>query len=664
MSAKRIFISHSSADKPFVNRLLRRLQDHGLDNSWYDVREIGATSNLPNSMAEGVSSADYFAIILSSSAALSQWVSFEIQQALNLNKPVLALMNAPNSERANLLTNPFINKLLQGGQLKVLDFTISFDDAVLDLIREIAPEVGAKLAIEERLRVIFEDDDPDVAERAMGFAALEAASHIPGLFLRLGSLRNERRMRYRGERLCCHIGEELVDFLFAAVTLQLQLPDPPVAAPPAHVLETMKSSSQSVVTGNQALDWLRYIIFNPLLAQRSSTQLGAKFCLVALGKQNARLKSRIVATINDWFGDVTSSIVNRRGQQDAFDDEFYDALRSTIEAAGELAPDPALNPFVFREFVTESLWGSHSEHAKGKLTKGVVKFLSKSADANSLSYLISLVEDPSPTIQDYVRDNAFSDCFVRFGGGATEPLLKLIRDWPSFTLGALKNLAAIRDPLANREVLKRIFNEALNIEDRCDLLWILAGNTVPETANTLVSAYRNADASLQTDDEYLQNRIACSVARAVRFVPDRQVVEQMTERHLSHPEVYAALQAVQTVGELGLFRQYEKLLEIFKTSTVPQLRGQAAISLARRDAFTRDAVLSRLQFAEPQYELSLLSIALSYFEDANAIPGLIKGLQDTFESHNEELHDAFAAALARMTLDDAKLARQKWYQRR
>jgi hypothetical protein len=177
---KKIFISHSSVDKDFVNQLLRRLQEHGLDDAWYDVREISATTNLPKAMAEAVSSAEYFAIVLSSSAAGSQWVSFEIQQALNANKPVLALMNAPASEGASLLANPFINQLLQGGQHKVLDFVASFEDAVLSLIREIAPDLGSELAVEERLRVIFEDEDPDVAERAMGFAAIDAAAHAVG----------------------------------------------------------------------------------------------------------------------------------------------------------------------------------------------------------------------------------------------------------------------------------------------------------------------------------------------------------------------------------------------------------------------------------------------------------------------------------------------------
>src|SRR2546423_7826266 len=150
-------------------------------------------------MSKGVSTADYFAINLSSSAARSQWVSFEIQQALNLGKPVLALMNAPGSERATLLANPFMNQLLQGGQHKIIDFTVSYDDAVLELVREVAPEIGLKLTVEERLRTIFEDPDPDLAERAMGFAALDAAAPIPREARSMSCLRDKPTIRFRGE---------------------------------------------------------------------------------------------------------------------------------------------------------------------------------------------------------------------------------------------------------------------------------------------------------------------------------------------------------------------------------------------------------------------------------------------------------------------------------
>ena len=280
---KRIFISHSSHDKPLVNRLLRSLQDFGIDDAWYDVREISATSNLPTAMSDGIKSADYFVIFISRRSASSPWVSFEINEALELNKPVIAVLFVAD-DKSVIFDNPFLNSALQGGRLNVLNFGEDFDKSLIQLLRTIAPEIGASAEIEMRFKTILYGDDPDVAEREMGFAALQSEAYLARLLILLGDLRNSRILRYRAGRLCCHIGDATVGPLFSVLTLNLSIPEKDIAPPPSSV-----QHAEGMLTGQSALDYIRWIIFNPV-AQKWSAMLGAEYCLVAMGRHNPRLK--------------------------------------------------------------------------------------------------------------------------------------------------------------------------------------------------------------------------------------------------------------------------------------------------------------------------------------------------------------------------------------
>jgi hypothetical protein len=42
---KSVFISHSSHDKVFVNRLVTRLKENGVRDIWYDVLDLGPPPN-------------------------------------------------------------------------------------------------------------------------------------------------------------------------------------------------------------------------------------------------------------------------------------------------------------------------------------------------------------------------------------------------------------------------------------------------------------------------------------------------------------------------------------------------------------------------------------------------------------------------------------------
>ena len=73
----KVFISHSSIDKPFVERLAGDLlSGEGID-AWLDKWEILPGDRIPDKLEEGLSSANVFLLVLSPESVKSQWVSYE-----------------------------------------------------------------------------------------------------------------------------------------------------------------------------------------------------------------------------------------------------------------------------------------------------------------------------------------------------------------------------------------------------------------------------------------------------------------------------------------------------------------------------------------------------------------------------------------------------------
>jgi hypothetical protein len=83
-----VFISHSSVDKPFVDKLVSDLKKNGV-NVWYDKFDIKLGDSIPGRINEGLSKAKYFIVVLSNSSINSKWVLEELNSALvkqiNLN---------------------------------------------------------------------------------------------------------------------------------------------------------------------------------------------------------------------------------------------------------------------------------------------------------------------------------------------------------------------------------------------------------------------------------------------------------------------------------------------------------------------------------------------------------------------------------------------------
>ena len=76
----RIFISHSNEDKEFVDGLLELFRTHYLD-TWYSKRDIPAGRWEPE-IYNGLNVCDWFLVVLSPAAMVSEWVAKEVELAI------------------------------------------------------------------------------------------------------------------------------------------------------------------------------------------------------------------------------------------------------------------------------------------------------------------------------------------------------------------------------------------------------------------------------------------------------------------------------------------------------------------------------------------------------------------------------------------------------
>ncbi|WP_342503850.1 toll/interleukin-1 receptor domain-containing protein [Lysinibacillus sp. FSL L8-0126] len=77
-----IFLSHNSADKPFVRKLAKDLQKEGY-YVWVDEAEIKLGDSLIEKIREGIDKVMYVGVILSSNSIEAPWVKKEVDIAMN-----------------------------------------------------------------------------------------------------------------------------------------------------------------------------------------------------------------------------------------------------------------------------------------------------------------------------------------------------------------------------------------------------------------------------------------------------------------------------------------------------------------------------------------------------------------------------------------------------
>ena len=87
----KLFLSHNSADKPFVRKVADDLESIGL-NVWLDERKMKAEDSITDGIEEGMSSYDAFLIFLSKRSVNAPWVKEELRIALNRRIKTLGKM--------------------------------------------------------------------------------------------------------------------------------------------------------------------------------------------------------------------------------------------------------------------------------------------------------------------------------------------------------------------------------------------------------------------------------------------------------------------------------------------------------------------------------------------------------------------------------------------
>lgn len=146
MPLKKVFLCHSSSDKPFVDRLASDLEKVNI-GVWYDKWEIKVGDSLIEKIQEGLDSNDYLAIILSPESVISEWVRRELNSALMKEIKEKRIVVLPC-----LLSNCLMPSFLS--EKKYADFRNSYEDGFTDLLLAIFPESKAVAIRSRDFRVI------------------------------------------------------------------------------------------------------------------------------------------------------------------------------------------------------------------------------------------------------------------------------------------------------------------------------------------------------------------------------------------------------------------------------------------------------------------------------------------------------------------------------
>ena len=78
-----IFLSHTSADKPFLRQLKLDLEAHGVKKVWLDEAEIRIGDSLTKKIEEGLKKTRYIGVVLSPRSIKSSRVERELEIAIN-----------------------------------------------------------------------------------------------------------------------------------------------------------------------------------------------------------------------------------------------------------------------------------------------------------------------------------------------------------------------------------------------------------------------------------------------------------------------------------------------------------------------------------------------------------------------------------------------------
>jgi hypothetical protein len=122
----RVFVSHSSKDKPIVDKIVDSLKKSNI-LVWYDKFEIRAGDNIPEAVNKGLKNSKYFIFILSPNSLSSSWVTEEASYAILQQIALSSVFIIPV-----LIADCEIPPLLKAR--RYIDFRSSFDNGIKELI--------------------------------------------------------------------------------------------------------------------------------------------------------------------------------------------------------------------------------------------------------------------------------------------------------------------------------------------------------------------------------------------------------------------------------------------------------------------------------------------------------------------------------------------------
>ncbi len=123
-----VFLSHSSRNRTFVNKLADVLREHGIP-VWYSETNIVGAQQWHDEIGNALDRCDWFVLVISPSAVKSEWVKRELVRALmepSYQDRIVPIMYRPSDPDQ-------LSWTLKGMQL--VDFTGAFDKGCRDLLR-------------------------------------------------------------------------------------------------------------------------------------------------------------------------------------------------------------------------------------------------------------------------------------------------------------------------------------------------------------------------------------------------------------------------------------------------------------------------------------------------------------------------------------------------
>jgi formylglycine-generating enzyme required for sulfatase activity len=241
-----IFMSYSSKDRAFVDRLAEDLRAHG-HTVWIDFEGIRGGEQWKQSIADGLHASRVVLLIVSPDSIASKWVEAEVETARQLEKTIIPLLLRPIDD-VKALPQPNSRYVLT--DIHYRDFTHGYQQAFEQLLKDLPqPESGVPGHCQKliaRLAALPWGLDHYMQEEAK-LLPVDASPYEDGVIK--GNPENLLRRLWNGERLLV-LGEPGIGKTVALERLAWELANrtPPVLPVLVKLLE---------YDGQPLLEWIR-----------------------------------------------------------------------------------------------------------------------------------------------------------------------------------------------------------------------------------------------------------------------------------------------------------------------------------------------------------------------------------------------------------------------